>query len=118
MLRTGILEIKNKQDFATLAWIRGEWELKVGRQERGQRQTPRFKDSARRQMRKLILSCLRVAAESGQEAFFNLRFFAAVATCLVRIGHEVGWDQISIPAKSDNQRNPRQQVNRPVTDSR
>jgi beta-galactosidase len=23
------MEIRNKQDFATLAWIRGEWELKV-----------------------------------------------------------------------------------------
>ena len=28
--RTGIVEIKNKQDFATLAGIRAEWELKVG----------------------------------------------------------------------------------------
>jgi beta-galactosidase len=27
--RTGVLEIRNKQDFTTLEWIRGEWELKV-----------------------------------------------------------------------------------------
>ena len=27
--RTGVLEIKTKQDFDTLAWIRCEWELKL-----------------------------------------------------------------------------------------
>jgi hypothetical protein len=27
--RTGVLEMKNRQDFATLEWIRCEWELKT-----------------------------------------------------------------------------------------
>ena len=41
-----------------------------------------------------------INVEAGQEAFLNLRFYAATATAWCRSGHEVGWDQISIPPKT------------------
>src|SRR5258707_142235 len=41
-----------------------------------------------------------VMAEAGLEAFLNLRFFAAAAAGWCKSGHEVGWGQIAIPAKT------------------
>ncbi len=97
--RTGILEIKNRQDFATLAWIRCEWELKVSGKKMADGKLPVLK-AGPQNSEKISLKLPAVAVEAGQEAFLNFRFYAAAATAWCKSGHEVGWDQISIPAKA------------------
>ena len=96
--RTGVLEIKNKQDFATLAWIRCEWELKVSGNRMANGKLPVLK-TAPQKKEQIDLKVPAVTVEAGQEAFLNLRFYAANATAWCKSGHELGWDQISIPAK-------------------
>jgi beta-galactosidase len=97
--RTGVLEIRNKQDFATLAWIRGEWELKVSGKRLANGKLPTLKTAPQKE-EKINLKVPAINVEAGQEAFLNLRFYAATATAWCRSGHEVGWDQISIPPKT------------------
>jgi beta-galactosidase len=97
--RTGVLEIKNKQDFATLAWIRGEWQFKVNGNMVAKGKLPVLK-TAPQKGEKIDLKLPAVTVEAGQEAFLNLRFYAANATAWCKSGHEVGWGQISIPAKA------------------
>ena len=106
--RTGVLEIKNQQDFATLAWIRGEWELKVSGKRVANGKLPVLKTAPQKE-EKINLKVPAITVEAGQEAFLNLRFYAATATAWCKSGHEVGWDQISIPAKTGKVRGPRRQ---------
>jgi beta-galactosidase len=97
--RTGILEIKNLQNFATLGWIRGEWELKVDGDRIAKGKLPVSQTGPQKE-EKINLKLPAMTVESGQEVFLNVRFYAAVATAWCRSGHEIGWRQISIPAKT------------------
>jgi beta-galactosidase len=97
--RSGVLEIKNKQDFATLAWIRGAWQFKVNGNMVAKGKLPVLKTAPQKE-EKIDLKLPAVTVEAGQEAFLNLRFYAANATAWCKSGHEVGWGQISIPAKA------------------
>jgi beta-galactosidase len=104
--RTGVLEIKNKQDFATLASVRCEWELKVSGKRVANGKLPPLQ-TAPQKAEKIELKVPSVTVEVGQEAFLNLRFYAASATAWCKSGHEVGWDQISIPAKAGKDARPK-----------
>jgi beta-galactosidase len=104
--RTGVLEIKNQQDFATLSWIRGDWELKVSGKRMANGKLPALKTSPQK-VEKIDLKLPAVRVEAGREAFLNLRFYAAAATAWCKSGHEVGWDQVSIPAKTGKDAKPK-----------
>ena len=104
--RTGVLEIKNRQDFATLGWIRGQWELKVNGKRVTNGKLPPLKTAPQKE-EKIDLKVPAVKVEAGQEAFLNVRFYAADATGWCKAGHEVGWDQISIPAKTGKNSRPK-----------
>jgi len=97
--RTGVLEIRNKQDFATLGWIRGEWELKVSGKRVANGKFPVLQTEPQKE-EKIELDVPAVTVEVGQEALLNLRFYAAAATAWCNSGHEIGWAQISVPAKA------------------
>jgi beta-galactosidase len=97
--RTGVLEIKNKQDFATLSWIRCAWELKVNGHRVANGKLPILKTGPQK-VEKIHLKVPTVPVEAGQEVFLNFRFYAGAATAWCATGHEVGWDQVSIPAKT------------------
>jgi beta-galactosidase len=104
--RTGVLEIKNRQDFATLGWIRGLWELKVNGKRVTNGKLPPLKTTPQEE-EKIDLKVPAVKVEAGQEAFLNVRFYAADATAWCKAGHEVGWDQISIPARTGKNSRPK-----------
>ena len=96
---TGVLKIKNRQDFATLAWIRGEWELKVGGIKVANGKLPVLRTPPQT-VEPIGLKVPPVKVETGQEAFLNFRFYAATTTGWCKAGHEVGWDQVAIPVKT------------------
>ncbi len=114
--RTGILEVKNVQDFATLAWIRCEWELKVSGNRVANGKLPALK-TAPQKAEKIDLKLPAVTVKAGQEVFLNFRFYAATATAWGNSGHEVGWHQISIPAKAGKDAKPKaaRRAIRPLT---
>jgi beta-galactosidase len=112
--RTGVLEVKNRQDFATLAWIRCEWELKVSGNRVANGKLPVLKTAPQTE-EKIDLKLPAVAVQAGQEAFLNFRFYAASATAWCKSGHEVGWDQISISAKARKDARPKAAGHGPLT---
>ncbi|MBV9107186.1 MAG: DUF4981 domain-containing protein [Verrucomicrobia bacterium] len=97
--RTGVLKIKNMQDFATLAWMNGEWELKVNGNGVAKGKLPVLKTEPQNEA-KIDLKLPAITAEAGQETFLNFRFYAAAVTAWCKSGHEVGWHQIPISAKT------------------
>jgi len=96
---TGLLELKNKQDFASLASVSGEWELKVSGKTKAKGKLPLLK-AAPQKIEKIKLKLPAITVESGQEAFLNFRFFSNEKTAWCRAGHDVGWDQIALPIKA------------------
>ena len=96
--RSGTLQIKSQQNFATLGWIRGEWEFKVNGIRVARGKLPVL-NTAPQKEEKIRLQAPAITVEAGQEAFLNVRFYAAIATAWCKSGHEVGWHQISIPTK-------------------
>jgi beta-galactosidase len=95
----GVLEVKNKQDFSTPAWIRGEWELKVSGRSVAKGQLPALK-AAPQKSEKVRLKLPALELAPGEEAFLNVRFSAAQKTPWCEAGHVVGWDQIALPNKA------------------
>jgi beta-galactosidase len=97
--KTGVLEIINKQDFASTAWIRGEWEVKISGKLVAKGKLPSLK-TAPQQAEKLKLKIPSLSLEAGQEAFLNFRFVAAQKTAWCAAGHVVGWDQLALALKA------------------
>lgn len=97
--KSGILEIKNRRDFATLSGIRCDWELKVNGTLVAKGKLPALKTPPQ-SIEKLKLKLPPITAEPGQEAFLNFRFTQASATAWCEAGHEVAWDQVAIPVKT------------------
>ena len=97
--RSGKLEVKNKQDFASLAWIHGEWELKVSGKSVAKGKLPTLK-AAPQKSEKIRLKLPAIELAPGEEAFLNVQFIAAQKTAWCEAGHVVGWDQIALPLKT------------------
>lgn len=97
--KTGVLEIKNRLDFATLSAIRGEWELKVSGKTAAKGKLPALKAAAQTS-EKFKLKLPALTGEPGQEAFLYVRFFTATATAWSKAGHELAWDQVAVPLKT------------------
>ena len=97
--KSGVLEVKNKQDFSTPAWIGGEWELKISGKSIAKGKLPALK-AAPQTSEKIKLKLPSVEVAPGEEAFLNIQFFAASKTSWCDAGHMVGWDQIALPLKA------------------
>jgi len=97
--KTGVLEVKNKQDFTSLDWLRGEWELKVSGKiaAKGKLPLPKI---APQKTEKLKLKLPALTLDPGQEAFLNFQYFAVQKTAWCEAGHVVGWDQLALPLKA------------------
>jgi len=93
----GILEVKNRQDFATLDWLRTKWELKAngGIKARGKLRVlhtlPHKTDAIK-------LNLPYIDLEPDQEAFLNIRFESAINTAWCQAGDLIGWEQFPIKA--------------------
>jgi beta-galactosidase len=98
-VKTGILEVKNKQDFSALDGIHGEWEAKINGKVAAKGKLPALK-IAPQQTGKIRLKLPPLALGEGEEAFLDVRFFAAKKTAWCDAGHVVGWDQIALPIKA------------------
>ncbi len=81
--KSGVLEVKNKQDFTSPAWIRGEWELKISGRSVAKGKLPALK-AAPQTSEKIRLKLPAVELAPGEEAFLNIQFFAAQKIRVVR----------------------------------
>jgi beta-galactosidase len=96
--KTGQLSITNKQDFATLAWIKGDWELKVDGVVLTGGRFPALRTEAGKS-EKFRLKVPALHWQPNQEAFLHVHFESAVKTAWCDAGHRVGWEQFPVPAK-------------------
>jgi len=96
--KTGVLEVKNKQDFTGVEWIRAEWKLAVDGKSvaKGKLALPKI---APHTTAKIRVKLPKLNPEPGQETFITVRFYSAKATSWCQAGHEIGWDQIALPSK-------------------
>jgi beta-galactosidase len=98
-LKNGKLRITNKQDFTTLAWLRGSWELAVDGEVVQKGKIPALK-TAPGASEDVTLSFKSPQLQPGQECFLNVRFVTVKDTPWVQAGHEVAWEQLAWPVKS------------------
>lgn len=93
----GVLKIKNKQDFATPAWLKGSWELKVNGRLIAQGHLPTL-DTAPQTVEDVPFTLPAFSIAPGEEAFLNFRFVASEPTSWCDQDHVLAWDQLTIPA--------------------
>ncbi len=92
----GILKIKNKQDFTTPAWLKGQWELKVNGRSIAQGELPTL-HTAPQTVEDLAFTLPAFSIAPNEEAFLNFQFTAAEETPWCAGGHLLAWDQLAIP---------------------
>ncbi len=92
-LTQGQIRVRNEQDFTSLGWLRGHWELLLDGVISKSGPLPPM-DLAPGEAKELRLSLGR--RPLGQEALVNIRFFTAVETLWAKCGHEVAWRQFPL----------------------
>ena len=97
-LRQGRFSIRNKQDFRSLAWLRGSWALTVDGTVAASGKLPLLKTPPG-ETETIVLPLKKPAMRPGQECLLTLRFVTASATPWAEKGHEVAWEQFEMPYK-------------------
>ena len=95
-LARGRIRIRIEQDFTSLAWLRGTWELTENGRVR-QRGTLPPLDLGPGRGRVIRLPLDRARLDPAAEVFLNFRFFTVRASSWAERGHEVGWEQLAFP---------------------
>ncbi len=98
-LKSGRLRIRNRQDFTTLAWLRGTWEVGVSGRVVQSGKLPVLKTPPG-QSETVSLPIRPPALASGEEAFLTLRFTTASDTPWCEQGFEVAWEQLALPFRA------------------
>jgi len=90
----GHVRIVNKQDFASLDWLRGSWELIVEGVPVRSGELP----SLAIEPGKALDVTLNIDTPEPGERFLNFRFYQRAETLWAPAGHEVAWVQVEAPA--------------------
>jgi len=97
-LTRGRIRIRNEQDFTSLAWLRGTWELTENGRVMQRGMLPPL-DLGPGKERVVTLSLDASKFDPGAEVFLNFRFYTLRSTSWAKRGHEIGWDQLAFPTK-------------------
>ncbi len=100
--KTGQVTIRNKQDFADLAWLEGSWEVKVEGKKVAGGKLPALKAAPQTAVE---VSLDLPKLEEG-EAFLNFEFRATESTPWCEAGHVLAWDQIALSEKAASRKAP------------
>jgi beta-galactosidase len=92
-LKQGLVTIRNKQDFTTLANFTGTWEVLVDGKVTARGAVPKLKTAPQKE-EAVRLKLPKLKLKAGQQAHLNIRFFTAAATSWCPKGHEVAWEQL------------------------
>jgi beta-galactosidase len=98
-LKAGKIRIRNKQDFTTLAWLRGTWEVSVSGKVIQSGKLPVLKAQPG-ESEQIALPIRPPALEPGDESFLTLRFAAASDTPWCEEGFEIAWEQLALPFRA------------------
>ncbi|HEY9247788.1 MAG TPA: glycoside hydrolase family 2 TIM barrel-domain containing protein, partial [Rariglobus sp.] len=84
--RNGMLSVKNRQDFATVSWLRGAWRVTVDGRTFASGKLPRL-GTAPHSVEKIPLPLPRLILKPGEEAFLHIEFSSAAPTAWCDRGH-------------------------------
>ncbi|MDR1284412.1 MAG: DUF4981 domain-containing protein, partial [Opitutaceae bacterium] len=87
------IRIRNDQDFTTLGWLRGSWELLLDGKLAKQAPLPPL-DLAPGESKEIPLALGKLPA--GVEAHINIWFVTRKDTLHARRGHEIAWQQLAL----------------------
>ncbi|HXQ14071.1 MAG TPA: glycoside hydrolase family 2 TIM barrel-domain containing protein [Caulobacteraceae bacterium] len=91
----GVVKIRSKRDFTTLADLTGAWTLEIDGDVVAEGTLPRL-ETPPGEATTLTLPLPRPTLRAGQEAFLMLRFCLVEATAHADAGHEVAWAQLPL----------------------
>jgi beta-galactosidase len=95
-LAKGTFRVTNKQNYTSLEWLRGEWELTVDGAQTATGKLPALKIGPGESMEVVIERLAKSEKEHG-ERFVNFRFYQKVETLWAAAGHLVAWEQFPLP---------------------
>lgn len=95
-LNQGRVRIVNKQDFTSLAWLRGTWELTADGKSALSGNLPPL-EIAPGESLDVTLEGVRDDQTTG-ERFLTFRFYQNNDTWWAKAGHEVAWEQLALPS--------------------
>ncbi len=96
-LERGCVRIVNRQDFTSLDWLRGEWQLTADGEQALAGNLPPLKLGPGETME--VMLDLTGAATLPGERFLTFRFYQRKATLYAPAGHEVAWAQLALPSR-------------------
>lgn len=94
----GVLTVKNRRDFDTVADLRGAWRVAVNGRTVATGSLPRLR-TAPQSVEKIPLKLPPLALRPGEEAFLHVTFATAGRTPWCAAGHVVAWDQLLLARK-------------------
>jgi beta-galactosidase/beta-glucuronidase len=98
-LLAGQVEISNEQDFQGMDGLVGRWELAIdGRVVQDGALPPLNIPPGGSQV--IALPLQEPHLQRGQESFLNIRFTLAEEAAWADVGHEIAWEQISLPYRA------------------
>jgi beta-galactosidase len=113
--KNGALTLRNRQDFATLAWLRGSWRLAIDGRTVAEGKLPALATMPQSES-KVPLRLPRLALKPGEEAFLHVTFSAVKKTPWCDAGHVVAWDQVPLVRRASVlvRRNPQKRSGEPL----
>lgn len=98
-LRAGVFAIQNEQDFRDMSWLRASWELLVDGVpvQTGDLTLPKIAPGAKQ---KIKVPFTEPDICKGQECHLNFHFYVTDEQVWCPSGHEIAWEQFTIPFKS------------------
>jgi beta-galactosidase len=108
-LAKGQFKIINRQDFSSLEWLEGKWELTSGGVIVSGGSLPPLTIPPGQELEITIPIADHTETQKSQdEQFINFRFFQAMPTPYAPVGYEVGWAQIELPIQANRSTEPAQ----------
>ena len=95
-LRQGKFVVVNKQDFTTLAWLRGTWEMTLDGVVVDKGKLPVLRTGPG-ESEEVVLPLKKPAMAPGQTCMLFFHFATAKATTWADRGHEVAWETFQMP---------------------
>jgi len=98
-LKRGKVRLTNKQNFTSLDWLRGTWELSVDGKIVNRGRLPALKAGPGK-TQDITLPVKEPALKPGEESFLALHFFAAKDLPWCDAGYPLAWEQFAMPYKA------------------
>ena len=111
-VKTGMVTLRNRQDFVSTDGIALEWELTVGGEQRASGRVTRISIPPG-ESKEFPIPFPLIKRPPGEECFFSLRYVQSKPTAWAPEGAVIGWDQSSVQVPEAKAKPYRQRISPP-----